>query len=96
MYENLKNSDNKLEVEKENLKDLESVLHKVEYKEWKEVTTYLLTFHVNFKDDVYDLNEFNIGTKYDLALINQDDSILKYKERYKTIFWIVNTSFLNI
>ena len=57
MYENLKNSDDKLEVEKENLRDLESVLDKVEYKEWKEVTPYLLTFHVNFKDDVYGLKD---------------------------------------
>ena len=50
VHENLKNSYDKLEVEKENLKDTESVLDKVEYKEWKEVTPHLLTFHVDFKE----------------------------------------------
>ena len=33
VHENSKNSNDKLEVEKENLKDIESVLDKVEYKE---------------------------------------------------------------
>ena len=70
-----------MEIEKENLKDVGSVLYKAEYKEWKEVTPHLLTFHVNFKEDVFSLKEFNIATKYDLALIKQDDSILKYKDK---------------
>ena len=94
MYENLKNSDDKLEVEKENLKDIESVLSKVEYKEWKEATLHLLTFHVNFKEDVFGLKEFNIATKYDLALIKQDDSVLKYKDKIENDFSDSKYSFL--
>ena len=94
MYENFKNSDDKLEVEKENLKDIESVLSKVEYKEWKEATLHLLTFHVNFKEDVFGLKEFNIATKYDLALIKQDDSVWKYKDKIENDFSDSKYSFL--
>ena len=86
VYENLKNSDGKLEVEKENLKDIESVLDKVEYKEWKEVTPHHLTFRVDFKEDVFSLKEFNITTKYDLALMKQDDSTLNYKDKIENNF----------
>ena len=43
MHENLKTSDDKLEIEKENLKDIGSLLNKVEYKEWKAVTLQLFT-----------------------------------------------------
>ena len=94
VYENLKNSDDKLEVEKENLKDIESVLDKVEYKEWKEVIPHLPTFHVNFKEDVFGLKELNIPTKYDLALIKQGDSALRYKDKVENDFSDSKYSFL--
>ena len=77
VYQNLKKSEDKLEVEKENLKATESILNSTEYKEWKEITPYLLTFHVNFKEDVFGLKQFNIARKYNLAFMRQDDSILK-------------------
>ena len=65
-----------------------------EYKEWKEVTPHLLTFHVNFKSDVFGLKEFNIATKYNLALIRQDDSVLKYKDKIENDFSDSKYSFL--
>ena len=92
--ENLKNSDDKLEVEKQNLKDIESALDKAEYKEWKKVIPHLLIFHVNFKGDVFGLKEFNIATKYDLALIKQGDSTLRYKGKVENNFLDSKYSFL--
>ena len=56
------------------------------YKKWKEATLYLLTFHVNFKEDVFGIKEFNIAKKYNLALIRQDDSVLKYKGKIENEF----------
>ena len=41
---------------------------------------------VNFKEDVFGLKEFDIATKYDLALIKQDDSVLKYKHKIENNF----------
>ena len=82
MYENFKKSEDKLEVEKV----IESIVDMTEYKDWKEVTPYLLTFHVNFKEYVFRLKEFNIATKYNLALIRQDNSVLKYKDKIENDF----------
>ena len=65
-----------------------------ECKEWKEVTPYLVTFHVNFKEDVFGLKEFNIATKYNLALIRHDDSVLKYEDKIENDFSDSKYSFL--
>ena len=66
-----------------------------ECKEWKEVTPYIQTFHVNFKEDVFGLKEFNIATKYNFALIRQDDPALKYKDKMENEFSGSKYSFLN-
>ena len=94
MYKNFKKSEDKLEVEKENLKAIENILDMTEYKEWKEVTPYLLTSQVNSKEDVFGLKIFNIATAYNLALIRQDDSVLKYKDKIENEFSDSKYSFL--
>ena len=48
---------------------LETYLDSKNHSEWKEVTLYLITFHVNYNKDVFSLEEFEIVAKLNLALV---------------------------
>ena len=39
---------------------LETYLDSKDHSEWKEVTPYLIIFHVNYKEDVFSLEKFEI------------------------------------
>ena len=49
------------------------------YKEWKEDTPYLISFHVNFKEDVFGLKEFNIAQKR--MLVRKDKNLSNISPR---------------
>ena len=62
----------KLYEEQKKLTDLETYFNSKNHSEWKEETPYLITFHVNYKEDVFGLEEFEIATKLNLALVRVD------------------------
>ena len=41
---------------------------------------------MNYKDDVFDENEFETATKHNLALVQEDGSRLRYKDKIETQF----------
>ena len=41
---------------------------------------------MNYKEDVFDENEFEIATKHNLALMQEDGSRLRYKDKIETQF----------
>ena len=49
-----------------------------------EGTPYLISFHVNFKEDVFGLKEFNIAQKLNLILVNEDKNCLSYKNKIQS------------
>ena len=53
---------------------------------WKETTPYLITFHMNYKEDVFGIDELEIATKHNLALVEEDGSRLGYKDKIETQF----------
>ena len=57
IHQNLENSKTPLSLKKEKLSAIENYLVAKNYKEWKENMPYLISFHVNFKKDVFGLKE---------------------------------------
>ena len=84
IHQNLKNSKTRLSLEKEQLSAIENYLDAKIYKEWKEDTPYLVSFHVNFKEDVFGLKEFNIAHKFSLILVNEDKNCLSHKNEIQS------------
>ena len=41
---------------------------------------------MNYKEDVFDENEFETATKHNLALVQEDGSRLRYKDKIETQF----------
>ena len=70
IHQNLKNFNTRLSLEKEKLSAIENYLDVKSYKEWKEDTPYLISFHVSFKEDVFGLKVFNVAQK--CMLVNED------------------------
>ena len=63
----------------------------------REVTPYLITFHVNYKEDVFGLEEFEIATKLNLALVQVDSGIsgkILYRDKIETTFSKSKCSYL--
>ena len=73
----------RLKFETANLKEKENALDKITTVAWVEVTPCLITLHVNFKENVFGLEEMDISTKYNLALATKDGSSITYKEKIK-------------
>ena len=71
LHQNLENSKTRLSHEKEKLLAIVNYIDANNYKEQKEDTAYLISFHVNFKD-VFSLKEFNIVQKFNLMLTNEE------------------------
>ena len=58
--------------ETKKLTDLETYLDSKDHSKWKEVIPYLITFHVNYKEDVFSAKELEIATKLNLELVSVD------------------------
>ena len=71
LHQNLENSKTRLSHEKEKLLAIVNYIDANNYKEYKEDTPYLISFHVDFKD-VFGLKEFNIVQKFILMLTNEE------------------------
>ena len=78
----MENSRARLENEGKKLKEKEDFLD----PEWKQSTPYLIAFHVNYKEDVFSVDEFEIVTKHNLDLVQEDGSRLEYKDKIETQF----------
>ena len=70
-------------METANLKEKENALDKITTDAWVEVTPCLITLNVNFKENVFGLEEMDISTKYNLALATKDGSSITCKEKIK-------------
>ena len=46
----------------------------------------MITFHVNYKEDVFGLEEFEIATKHNLTLVRVDSGKISYKDKIETTF----------
>ena len=79
--ENYEASAEALQREKKNLESLGSVLDSQNHEEWVEKTQDRITLHVNFKEDNFGKEAKEIATTYNLKLIKEDYSTLKYKDR---------------
>ena len=86
VLQNVEHSTVRLENEEKKLKKTEDFLESKNHPEWKQTISYLITFHVNYKEDVFDVDEFEIVTKHNLVLVQEDDSILGYKDKIETQF----------
>ena len=47
----------KIDEEQKKLTDLQTYLDSKNHSEWKELSPYMITFHVNYKEDVFGLKE---------------------------------------
>ena len=94
MNGNVPRSKEILHREIETLKSVKAYLDSVDLTEWKEITPYLLTFHMKFKESVSELEEFDISTNYTLGLVTKDNSILSYKGKIKNTFESSKYSFV--
>ena len=88
VLQNVENSSARLESEEKKLKEIKGVLDLKNHPEWKQTTPHLITFHVNYKEDVFGVDEFEIATKHNLALVEEDGSRLGYKDKIETVFKI--------
>ena len=79
--ENVQKSKEILGRQTESVKNAEKSLDNINHKEWKEITPYLLNFHMIYKESVFELEEFDISTKYTLKLVTRDNSKLSYKDK---------------
>ena len=84
--ENVQKSKEILERQTESVKNAERYLDSTNHKEWKEITPYLLNFHMKYKESVFELEEFDISTKYTLGLVTRDNSKLSYKAKIQNTF----------
>ena len=76
--ENVQKSKEILDRQTESVKNAERYLDSINHKEWKEITPYLLNFHMKYKESVFELEEFDISTKYTLELVARDNSKLSH------------------
>ena len=84
VLQNVENSKVRLENEEKKLKEIEDFLDSKNHPEWKQTTPYLITFHVNYKEDVFGVDEFEIVTKHNLKIMQEDGSRLRYKDKIET------------
>ena len=84
--ENVQKSKEILDTQTESVKNAERYLDSINHKEWKEITPYLLNFHMKYKENVFELEEFDISTKYTLELVTRDNSKLSYKDKIQNTF----------
>ena len=75
LIENYEKNNTRLKLETANLKEKENenALNKITTVAQEEVTPYLIMLHVYFKENVFGLEEFNISTKYNLALVTKEE-----------------------
>ena len=81
LSENYEKINTRLKLETANLKEKENALDKITTVAWEEVTPYLITLHVNFKENVFGLEKFDISTKCNLALVTKEGSSITYKDK---------------
>ena len=86
VLQNVRSTKKILDEEQKKLTDLETYLDSKDHSEWKEVTPYLITFHVNYKEDVFGLEEFEIAIKHNLTLVRVDSGKTSYKDKIETTF----------
>ena len=79
VLQNVENSRPRLKNEEKKLKKIEDFLDSKNHPEWKQTTPYLITFHVNYKEDVFGTDEFEIATKHDLDLVQEEKKRKKKK-----------------
>ena len=96
MNGNVQRSKEILHREIESLKSMEAYLDSVDHTEWKEITRYLLTFHMKFKESVFELEEFDISTNYPGASYQKITQNYPSKARSKTLSDLVNIRSSNI
>ena len=83
LSENYEKINTRLKLETANLKEKENALDKITTVAWEEVTQYLITLRVNFKKNIFRLEEIDISTKYNLALVSKEGSSITYKDKIK-------------
>ena len=71
---------------KKNRTNLEIYLDSKYHSDWKEVTPYLITFDVNYKEDVFGLEEFEIVAKPNVTLVCLNSGKILYKDKIETKF----------
>ena len=86
VLQNVENSRARLENEEKMLNKIEDFLDSKNYPSWKQTTTYLIIVHVNYKEDVSGVDEFEIATKHNLDLVQEDGSRLRHKDKTETQF----------
>ena len=86
VLQNVISTEKILDEEEKKLTDLETYFDFKDHSEWKQVTPYLITFDVNFKEDVFGLEEFEIVTKLNLALVRVDPGKISYQDKIETKF----------
>ena len=59
----------------------EEKLDNTSYRQWQEITPYLITFHMKYKENVFGLQTYDLSNKYMLALIRQPNAKILYKDR---------------
>ena len=74
----------------ESVKNAERYLDRINHKEWKEITPYLLNFHMKHKESVFELEEFDISTKYTLELVTRVTLNYRTRTKFKTLLTLVN------
>ena len=92
--ENAQKAKEILDRQIESVKNAERYLDSINHKEWKEITPYLLNFHMQYKQSVFELEEFDISTKYMLELVTRDNSKLSYKDKIQNTFDSSKYSFM--
>ena len=80
--ENVQKSKEILGRQTESVKNAGRCLDSINHKEWKEMTPYILNFHMKYKESVFELEEFDTSTKYTLKLVTRDNSKLSYKNTF--------------
>ena len=90
LSKNYEKSNTRLKLETTNLKEKENVLDKITTVAWEEVTPYLITLHVNFKENIFRLEEFDILTKLILPLSLKKGAVLRIKIKSKINILISN------
>ena len=90
LSKNYEKSNTRLKLETTNLKEKENVLDKITTVAWEEVTPYLITLHVNFKENIFRLEEFDILTKIILPLSLKKGAVLRIKIKSKINILISN------
>ena len=63
LSENYEKISTRLKLETADLKEKENALDTITTVAWEEVTPYLITLHVNLKENPFGLEEFDISTK---------------------------------